>query len=343
MQENVMKTLVILLGCFTLPALALAQEPGDARIKEAIHKGLERIKAGVTNYPKHRDCFSCHHQAMAVLTLTTARKRGFPVQDDLLRSILAFSLKTFENRSAIAKGKGVGGGNNSAVYALQTFAAAGHPHDKTMAALVEYLLARQRKEGHWTASFQRPPTMGSSFTNTGLAIAMLKKYAPPKDYKGAAQTQKRIDAALAKGRAWLLTSKPVSTEDRVFHLRGLVEAGCAKNVVDPARAALLKEQRADGSWSQLAGKDGDAYATGTVLAALRHAGLEATHDVYKKGIRYLLNTQRKDGSWVVQTRARPLQRYFDNGDAGGRSQFISYAATGWAVIALLETMPDKGK
>jgi hypothetical protein len=34
-----------------------------------------------------------------------------------------------------------------------------------------------------------------------------------------------------------------------------------------------------------------------------------------------------------------LQRYFDNGDAGGRSQFISFAATNWAVMALLEVVP----
>jgi hypothetical protein len=34
-----------------------------------------------------------------------------------------------------------------------------------------------------------------------------------------------------------------------------------------------------------------------------------------------------------------LQLFFDNGDPGGKSQFISFAATGWAVLALLEQFP----
>jgi len=55
-----------------------------------------------------------------------------------------------------------------------------------------------------------------------------------------------------------------------------------------------------------------------------------------------LDTQKEDGAWIVQTRARPLQLFFDNGDPGGKSQFISFAATNWAVLALLETVPPAG-
>jgi hypothetical protein len=33
--------------------------------------------------------------------------------------------------------------------------------------------------------------------------------------------------------------------------------------------------------------------------------------------------------------------FFDNGDPHGKSQFISFAATGWAVLALLETVPGR--
>ena len=84
---------------------------------------------------------------------------------------------------------------------------------------------------------------------------------------------------------------------------------------------------------------GDAYATATVLVALRHAGLDSGHEAYQKGVKYLLDTQKADGAWIVQTRSRPLQRFFDNGDPGGKSQFISFAATNWAVLALLETIP----
>jgi N-acyl-D-amino-acid deacylase len=43
----------------------------------------------------------------------------------------------------------------------------------------------------------------------------------------------------------------------------------------------------------------------------------------------------------VQTRSRPVQVFFDNGDPGGKSQFISFLATGWATLALLEACPEK--
>jgi N-acyl-D-amino-acid deacylase len=118
-----------------------------------------------------------------------------------------------------------------------------------------------------------------------------------------------------------------------------VDAGVEAKAIEEAREQLLKEQRADGSWAQLEKMDGDAYATATALVVLRKAGLGTDHEAYQKGVKYLLDTQKEDGAWIVQTRTRPLQIYFDNGDAGGKSQFISFAATGWAVLALLETVP----
>jgi len=42
----------------------------------------------------------------------------------------------------------------------------------------------------------------------------------------------------------------------------------------------------------------------------------------------------EDGTWFVPTRAFGFQRYFETGFPHGRSQFISAAATSWAVIAL---------
>src|SRR5262249_32708966 len=102
------------------------------------------------------------------------------------------------------------------------------------------------------------------------------------------------------------------------------------------------DQRPDGSWAQLATMDdGDAYATGSVLMALRVAGLAPADPAYRKGVQRLLAMRRQDGGWFVPTRSTPVQIYFDNGDPWGRSQFVSMAATNWAVQALLETYPER--
>jgi N-acyl-D-amino-acid deacylase len=313
----------------------------DPAVKAAVTKALQRIEKGLTNYPKHRQCFSCHHQAIGVIAMTAAQKHGFEVDAEVIQKQVDFSLKTFRNRSTIAKGRGVGGDSTGVVYVLHMFAAVERPYDDTAAALVEYLLVKQRQDGSWPiAPFgDRPPTMGSLFTNVGLAMAVLKKYSPAKDAAGAEALQKRVDAALDNGRLWLLANKPVSTEDKVFHLRGLVDAGADAKPIEAARDRLVMDQREDGAWAQLAHMSGDAYATATALVTLRRAGLATTNKAHQKGVQYLIDSQLDDGAWFVQTRSKPLQKFFDNGDHGGKSQFISFAATNWAVLALLDSLP----
>jgi len=334
-----MRTLVVLMLGVGLNAARADDISGSAKV--AVTLALTRIEAGATNYPEHRQCFSCHHQAMAMLSLTAAHKRGFAINADLLKEVEAFSLKTFRGKeSSIRRGQGVGGDSVGVVYVLHGLAAVGRPYDKTSAALVEYLLVKQRADGSWPipAGGDRPPTMGSLFTNAGLAMLALKKHGPPKDAPGAAELQRRIDAAAERGLGWLLANEPSSTEDRVFYLRGLVDGGADLAVIERAVEGLLHEQRPDGGWAQLPRMTSDAYATATALVAMRYAGLEATHPAYRRGVKYLLDTQRDDGAWLVQTRSRPLQVFFDNGDVGGKSQFISFAATSWAVLALLEVV-----
>jgi len=83
----------------------------------------------------------------------------------------------------------------------------------------------------------------------------------------------------------------------------------------------------------------DAYATGSVLVALHEAGgLSCEHAAWRRGLGYLLRTQKSDGSWQVESRAKPLQEYFESGFPHGKDQFISAFATGWATEALLMSL-----
>lgn len=313
----------------------LAQADIDGKtVRAAIAKGIERIEQGAKNYPKNRQCFSCHHQAVPMLALHVAKERGLAVDGKLLQDQIDFTLKSFASKKGVDKGQGIGGASTTVGYAMLALAAAQHPSDDTILSLVQFLLARQNKDGSWTAQAQRLPSEGSPFTSTALALFGLNRYAPID-----AELRKRVEAARSRGRAWLLDNEPKSTEDRVFQLRGLLALDGTEADIEEARGQLLKQQLEDGSWPQLADMKGDAYATGSALAALRAAGLPANHPAYINGVRYLLATQTPDGAWLVDTRSRPIQTFFDNGDAGGASQFISFAATSWATLALLETLP----
>ena len=98
---------------------------------------------------------------------------------------------------------------------------------------------------------------------------------------------------------------------------------------------LLAEQRSDGGWAQLPSLSSDAFATGQALVALWRSGVVKPGDAaYRKGVRFLLESQLDDGSWYVRTRAIPVQPYFDSEFPHGPDQFISAAATNWATIAL---------
>jgi hypothetical protein len=105
---------------------------------------------------------------------------------------------------------------------------------------------------------------------------------------------------------------------------------------------LKAAQNQDGSWSQLTGFRGDAYATGETLYALNLSGNVSTDDpVYQKGVQWLLHNQLEDGSWFVPTRAVPVQPHtFESGFPHGWNQFVSDGASSWAAMALLLTLPD---
>jgi len=95
-----------------------------------------------------------------------------------------------------------------------------------------------------------------------------------------------------------------------------------------------KRQAKDGGWSGNPYLQSDAYSTGKALYALHESGVEATDRAYQRGVDYLLSTQYLDGSWYVRSRAIKLQPYFQSGFPYDHDQWISTAATAWAVMAI---------
>jgi hypothetical protein len=153
--------------------------------------------------------------------------------------------------------------------------------------------------------------------------------------------KKRRLAAAAK---WLATAKPGSTEDLTFRLLGLYWTGGSTKA---AAKELASSQRADGGWGQLSAiAESDAYSTGQALYALRVAGgVPATDAGFVRGVEWLLRKQAQDGSWHVKSRIQtpvPVSPpYFESGFPYGHDQWLSCAATSWAVMALAEALPAK--
>ncbi|MBI1830360.1 MAG: hypothetical protein HYR84_02780 [Planctomycetes bacterium] len=301
----------------------------DETARGAVGKSLALMQKSAAEYTVHRKCFSCHHQALPVLAITTAKARGLAIDEKELERQLKFTADFLaKNRENYQMGKGQGGQADTAGYALMTLHAGGWKADDTTAAIVEYLLQRDGKRDNWLPVSQRPPSEASAFTTTYLALNALKNYASP-------GKQKEVDDRFAKAKKWLVATKPKDTEDRVFRLLGLKAVRADKDAIASASMELAKSQRDDGGWSQTDKLESDAYATGSALAALHQAsGLAINDDAYQRGVKFLMKTQLADGSWHVKSRSKPFQTYFETGFPHGKDQFISSAATGWATMAL---------
>ena len=202
--------------------------------------------------------------------------------------------------------------------------------------MAEYILRNRDDDDHWKPVTKRPPTEGSDFTATFVALRGLRAY-------GTNEQRDRIADRSARARTWLTKSLGVDTEDRTFRLRALKLADADKDALRLAVEGLCATQRPDGGWAQVDGGESDAYATGSALVALHESGsLAVDNPVYRRGLTFLIKDQRQDGSWYVKSRSRPFQTYFESGFPYGKDQFISISASGWAATALLLALPEPG-
>lgn len=307
--------------------------------RTAIERALPPLQRSAAEFVAKRSCFSCHHNALSILTLRMAGDRGFTIDPSALSAVEEKTFAPLRTPDALDQTIQVAllsdpTPNDS--YLLMAAAAAGLDRNLVMAVRVQQLLGWQQ-DGHWVTSDFRPPHSSSLFTATATAIRAIGLYAPP-------ELRLQKDRAFDAARTWMRKTRPLSTEDGAFRLMGLVWSGAPSHDVNAAVSDLLSMQDTDGGWPQLRGYESDAYSTGESLFALREAGAAANTPAWTRGMTFLLSTQAPDGTWHVHTRmispATVSPPYFATGFPYGKDEFLSYAGTSWAVMALLRSFPD---
>jgi N-acyl-D-amino-acid deacylase len=325
-------------------------EPTPAQLEDAIFQGVSLLSRAATNYPTHRTCFSCHHQTLPMLALYEARgalrvasryegdrlSRKADAIDDVMDEQAAFIRDSFKDKLAsMREGKGVGGGAMTVGYALWAFDLARCrlgcvvQADETIQAMLEFLKKTQQPDGNWSTG-NRPPLEQSTVTCTLLAARGLDFWA-------------KEEAHVKRAKTWLANPRFRVQEDRAFRLYAASTLLADEDGEAPASsiAIVTATQHADGGWSSRDDMPSDAYATGQSLYALNYAGMKTNDPVFRRGIAYLMETRQPDGSWKMETRSKPIQVYFDNGDPHGKHQFISTPATCWAITALAVALSER--
>jgi ankyrin repeat protein len=297
--------------------------------RAAVERSIPLIQKSDATFLQKAGCVSCHNNSIAEMALAAARERGLRIDEGVERGQLQMIAAYAERHQELfLGGRSVPGDYSPIAYLLAGFAAEHRQADVTTDLMARLLKGSQKPDGHWRETNSRPPIESSPVAMTALAVRALRAYAPP-------TRRAAYESSVQRAADWLSSVAPLGTEDRAYQLLGLQWAGRRRDATRQLARMLAGEQRADGGWGQLASLSSDAYATGEALVALTEAGAVRTNDpVYLRGMRYLLSTQYADGSWHVRTRTLPLQPYFDAGFPWGRDQFISAAATSWAVMAL---------
>lgn len=309
-------------------------EVSAERIREAIRKAIPLLEAGSRGSADQRTCFTCHNQAIPVMALAEARAHGFAIDaSNFQRQIEHTAAHLERGKEQYLQGKGQGGRAVTAGYALWGLEAGEYAPNDVTAAVTSYLLQTQKDSPFWSHPGRRPPSSGSNFTTSYVALRGLAVFGAPEQSAAVAERTELV-------KNWLLAEPAKDTEDRVFRLWSMDYFDGVDDHKKKAVQELVESQRPDGGWAQIEERASDAYATATVLVVLLETGaLKADSPVVRRGVQFLLDAQLPDGSWHVQTRAEPFQLYYESGFPHGKDQFISIAASGWATIALLKTLP----
>jgi ankyrin repeat protein len=307
-----------------------------ADLKTSIDRSRRLLGTMSASVAANGGCASCHSHNILDIVDRAARKKRLPVDAAAASQRQILTRVPYLTPANVLERFDVPGFPDTTAFALAGLANSDYPPDRITDAIAVRLAAHQARDGHWAKGIMpitRPPIEDGTITTTAMAVRGLASFAPP---------ARRIetDERLARARSWLAAAKPRSTEDRNMQLLGLLWAGAP--AAQRARLAddIIRTQRADGGWAQSEHFSSDAYATGESLVALAEAGgIATTHDAYQRGLRYLLSTQRADGSWYVSSRSPKFQPYFDGGFPYEHDQWISAMATGWATTALTLALP----
>ena len=330
-----------ILLCSMLTGWVSKPAPVDADVvKQAATKSLMILQKSAYVFTNNNmlKCASCHHNTLTAMAEGIARQKGVPVIDSLATKnieamegdLVAICNPNHINQFIAA--------NFITPYVLLGLHAEKYPPNLYTDIAVDNMMGQAKPDGSFLAESGRAPLETGDIHLTAMAIRSIQLYA-------SAAKKSRVQELVQKTRQWLEQTNSDQQQELAFQLLGLQWCGSSADHKARIAAKLRSMQNQDGGWSQLPTLKSDAYATGQTLYALYESGMEKPEDAaYQKGLNFLLKTQKDNGAWFVATRSFPIQPFVDSDfPPYDDDQFISATATNWAVIALLNSLPDKSR
>ena len=294
---------------------ATSNRQGDAKAREAAHKGFTYLAAASIEWTKRNNCFGCHVQAVTMEALTAARHHQYDVDPkDIDAMVRALSL-------------GVTAGGHATGVAFQGAAWARYDKymdEKQTKQLLQYadeLMRIQAQDGSIVDDDARLPITGGTMQTTFQAAQTWRQaYARTANDRYLSPMRKAERFLTLKSESWK-SAEGVYVQDLSFALLGLASAGVTRS--EPASMRLqqliLSRQNHDGGWA-LDGKTSDAFATGQAIYTLKVAGFSDSDPALVNALSFLLSKQSPDGAWRTAKSGQ-------NGSEKGETM--------WAVLGLV--------
>jgi len=315
--------------------LASAGEAPTNSGARAVERALTFLEKDAKEWRKERSCATCHHGTMTVWAMSEAKAQGFAVSEPSLKEFTAWTkdarLKDLDKPRDPRPGfKMI---HTNALYLAvmaQNLPRQDAISPEDLKQITGHLLRHQEDVGSWAWSLappanRMPPVFESDEAATALGLSVLGPATGSKD-KESAEGRRKAEAWLAK------EPRTDTTQSLAFRLLLAVRTKQPEAAIRAETERLIARQHDDGGWSQLRGLRSDAYATGEVLYVLNLAGVKRDRPEVRRGVAYLVGSQRADGSWPMTSRAQPGQK------PAGLPTPIRHFGSAWATIGLARSV-----
>ena len=221
-------------------SIAEQRSPKDfAEFGESGRRGLEILKRGVANYPKHRDCFSCHHQALPLFAIRMGDAvQGQSENRESMERIEQFSKASLgRDLAAVSDSEDFDGRGLTLGYAMWTMDLGSGEMGSLKNGLLRKGIATQQPGGFWRIHSHRPPASSSDLIATALVVSSLVNHIEDPDLTELDRVAMR--ESIFRAMVWYVRHEsPKSTEDSC----GLLWLGSV------LRRFVASELVASGAW-----------------------------------------------------------------------------------------------
>jgi len=307
--------------------------------RRAIERGLEFLRTDAAKWRKEHQCSTCHHGTMTAWAFAEARFQGYQIAEDAFADTTKWTKDRLLERIDLPRDERPGWSlvNTPALYL--SIMAIGVPKQNAVSAdelkrIAGHVLRHQEADGSWAwssapAKNRPPPYFESDEVATLLGYLALGPHVPSDP-----NVKSDVRDARARAAAWLAKTTPTDTT-QAASLRLLV---LAKEKVPgkPLNAEIdqfIGRQNKDGGWGQLKGSASDAYATGQALYVLSLISVKNDGEEMQRAVKFLIDSQKKDGSWPMTRRGHP------GVTPSANVVPITYFGSAWATLGLMRAAP----